>query len=184
MVYTPILFREVDDAVDSRRRVIHASMMDRLNDYFDFTIDFILDNCEKPLLALYNETISLVVVQGLDKGIFGGSKKLSTKDIGKRGAIMVKKLINVMTALIDATNGEKLPAEFLRFLASISGNLCIPPQDYFTEFELYRLRFTYYATLKDVSPMMIKMICGLFILLRVLILKFLCQPWDIITGLE
>ena len=53
-----------------------------------------------------------------------------------------------MTALIDATNGEKLPAEFLRFLASISGNLCIPPQDYFTEFELYRLRFTYYATLK------------------------------------
>lgn len=89
MVYTPILFREVDDAVDGRRRVIHAGMMEQLNDYFDFSIDFILDNCEKPLLALYNETISLVVVQGLDKGLFGGNKKLSTKDIGKRGGIMV-----------------------------------------------------------------------------------------------
>lgn len=53
-----------------------------------------------------------------------------------------------MKALLAATNKDKLPSKFLRFLASISGNLCIPPQDYFTEFELYRLRFTYYATLK------------------------------------
>ena len=83
MIYPALLFRDVDETVEQRKRAVLAGMPERLNEFMDFAIDFVLENCEAPLLDIYNETESMVIVNGLEKA------KITDQDIKTRGASII-----------------------------------------------------------------------------------------------
>ena len=97
MCYPPLLFREVDETVEQRRQAILAGMSDRLNEFMDFAIDFFLEHCEVPLLDIYNETNSLVIVPGVEK------TKLTDQDIQNRGKTILVRMIYVIFDFLGKT---------------------------------------------------------------------------------
>lgn len=86
--------------------------------------------------------------------------------------------------MIVGTNATNISKNLFRFLCSISEDSGVLPHNFMFDFEVKRLQFTYYATLKYQTQLKSKMVIGLFILLRVLLHKMIMRPWTVIPGLK
>jgi len=178
MVYPDLLMKSVHEAVESKKRLLHGNMAERINNILELATSFIMANLEKQLIDFYSDPHPMNIAPDAEKGLLGMKKTLAEKDIISRGEILIKRLKDIIEGLKQITTEELMPSELLNVLASISGNLSVPPQNYFLDFELSRLHFTYYATLKNVTPIRTKMILSTFMIIRILIHKFLVSPWE------
>lgn len=139
---------------------------------------FFLDAVGEQLEDLFNEKQSMCLTQKEESGIFG-KKELSTETLEERVTQLIKPKIRVFfDKLIAATTSSNMPDFLLRFLASISENKCVPPTQFYTEFELKRLRFNSYGCLKGLTGDHSRMILCIFMLSKVLIYMLILHPWE------
>jgi len=69
-------------------------------------------------------------------------------------------------------------------MASLSEDSGVLPSNFMFDFEVKRLQFTHYATLKMMTPQKSKMIIGCFMLLRILVHKIILRPWTVLPGIS
>jgi hypothetical protein len=91
---------------------------------------------------------------------------------------MADALKNHFKAIFDKliTHSKKLPKSFLKFLASLSEEGNLLPDDYFTPFELRRLKFTYYGCLRKTTSNETKIALTGILLFRLFIYRVLMRP--------
>ena len=90
----------------------------------------------------------------------------------------------IFSAVEKSLTEENLPVQILKILGQISGQKGVPPQGFYTEFELVRLQFTNTATLGNMTPPRSKFIIGSFIFIRTIIYMLLVKPWENIKGFK
>eukprot|EP01017_Pseudomicrothorax_dubius_P047855 TRINITY_DN8634_c0_g1_i7.p1 TRINITY_DN8634_c0_g1~~TRINITY_DN8634_c0_g1_i7.p1 ORF type:complete len:123 (-),score=8.75 TRINITY_DN8634_c0_g1_i7:34-402(-) len=72
----------------------------------------------------------------------------------------------------------------ISFLRSYVAERSIPPQSFYFTFEVKRLMFTHYGTLKGMNHKRVTMLLSLLILVRVLIYKLILRPWEMLPSLK
>ena len=77
-----------------------------------------------------------------------GPKELPAKDIDSKVHLIVTNFKFLFENMIAGTTAQNLAPDFIRFLAFISEDSGMLPHDFMFEFEIKRLQFTSYATLK------------------------------------
>lgn len=82
-----------------------------------------------------------------------------------------------MTAFKAGLTEESFPTGVLDFFAGMACKNGVIPHRFLTNFEASCLEFTHYGTLKNVTPMRIKLLIGMFVFVRGLIHVFLNDPW-------
>lgn len=186
MVYGNLVLRDTHHRVRRRKTTVRKTILDT---YTAFHLDaqkFFLDYAGTHIRALYQEKKSMGLA-GVEKKGFFGSKSLSQKEIENRVQnLIMPKLRALLNALINQITPETFPRSLSNFIASISENQCTPPDRFLFDFEIRRLGFTHFGTLKNMTELHSKMIIGMFLLVRVLIYQFLVSPWkelkDVMIG--
>ena len=93
-------------------------------------------------------------------------------------------LKNVLDTLQQATAKKKFPSEITKFFAVMSGDKGAPPQNYFSYFELARLNFNFFGLYNHSNPEQTKMILINYFLTRILLAKFLINPWKVLPEVK
>ena len=121
------------------------------------------------LEQIFKGKTSYCIVQGEESGLFG-KKTFSKETLDERVNIGINPYLrNIFNKLLSNQAGMKLPRYILKFLCSISENGCVPLPDFYTGFELKRLRFSTIGSLKHLQPEHSKMVIAIFMLGRILV---------------
>lgn len=160
-----------------RKTTVYKTIIDGFGYFNNNAQDFFAENLFKQIKAFYLERKSMVLTSGEEKGLFG-SKKISSDEIeDKVKNLIMPKMRALLNQLIHCTMEGTFPVQLAEFIANISENGCAPPNHFLFEFEIRRLQYTHYGTLKNLTDNHSKMIIGMFLLMRVLIYQFFVKPW-------
>ena len=96
---------------------------------------------------MYKEKKSLCIVNGIEKGFFS-SKTYSDKELDIRIEMIWQNISKIMNTLILITNSTNFENHHLKLFILFSENSGVLPKSFMFDFELRRLNFSYYATLK------------------------------------
>lgn len=178
IAYGPLILQETHQRVHRRKMTSRKTILDAYSAFNNDAQKFFLDNAKPFFEALYNEKKPMTLIESGKKGFFG-SKKLSQKDMeGRVQNIIMPKLRALLNAIITKVTSDSFPESLACFIASISENQCTPPDRFLFDFEIKRLNFSYFGTLKNMAELHSKMIIGMFLLIRVFIFQFLVSPWN------
>ncbi len=75
-------------------------------------------------------------------------------------------------------NIGNIPSVLLHLLAPLIQEEGFLQNDYFSQFEINRMKFGPFGNLKEMNPQRAKLIIGGVILMRVLIYYFIMRPWE------
>ena len=74
--------------------------------------------------------------------------KIKNKDLEKRSTLLHKHVTSVLEGFIKALSGGSVPSIFTKFLVAFTEEGSTLPDNYFTDFEIKRLHWSSYGTLK------------------------------------
>jgi len=180
LVYPQMWIKEVDKKVEAKR----DEVMNEMDSTGLQLMELVSKLCKSAFDSIYQEKASMVLVSGEEKSIITGAKELSAKDLVKRSKIILDKIELIFDCMERFLTEENLPTSILKILGMLSGQKGVPPQGFYTEFELSRLQFTNAATLKNMPPPRSKLIIGSFIILRTIVYMLLVKPWEYIKTIK
>jgi len=90
----------------------------------------------------------------------------------------------LIESLQKIASEQALFSSIFKFLGMLCGNKGIPPQNFFSEFELARMQFSNVATLKNMPSLRSKFIIGTFFLIRIIIYMLLIKPWENVKKIK
>jgi len=137
--------------------------------------EFVTTNCVSELMKLAKESNSM---------IFAQKKAPSAKDIGKRAQNMWTKLSPVLNQLSAACNEGMLSEQLCGFLGTLIQNDSVIPNGFLTEYEIWRLDYSFYGTAKNFTADRYKMIYAFQFLIRYFIPEIILKPWVYETKLK
>ena len=183
IAYTYVLKQEVRRVARVRKNKRATIMITEQQKIAHLAQEFIKNAIFKELEFIYKESKMVNVACVVD------NKKFNEKDANlKIKEYFVPKLRRLFDQLISYTNENTIPHELLGFMASISENNCVPPPNFYTEFELKRLKFSEFGTIKGVTDKTAKLVIGMFLFVRVLIFEIVLYPWskakDFVQGIR
>ncbi len=79
---------------------------------------------------------------------------------------------------------EKIPEALVEVLSPLVKDESFLQNDYFSGFEIKRMKFGPFGSIKEMSPQRVKMIIGGIIIMRVLIYNFIMRPWEVYKQQE
>ncbi len=106
--------------------------------------------------------------------------------------------MGILNSLTESILSQSLPPFFYEYLASITENDAMFPNNHLTNFEIKRLEFTHYATTKynsinffrfsqfsrSMTDSQSKMLIGSHLLLRILLCDIIMRPWEFLPELK
>lgn len=168
----PALLKNHTAQTVKTRKLPHASFMQTQYPSAITAIHrFIKQAAHKAILSIYKEKHNIYKLAD-------HKRKLSQKEVitlAKDSALHKLKLM--MEHLIKYTSDKTLSPELCGFLASISESNCIPPCKFYTEYELRRMGFSEFGTLRGMTEERSKMVLGMTLVAKVLIFQVLLHPW-------
>jgi len=173
LVFPRLLKNRIMDFVDTKRLNIDKVAKQNIKDIVNAVSGFIKKNCFTYLQLLYDKKQSLNIVPCDKKS----KKDLNKKTIEQRSKLISTSLLSILTSVMNATINSEIPMEVIEFFASVTENLNVMPTGFLFPFEINRLEFTQFLTLKNMNPMRSKMMIGMFFLIRMLVFYFMTQPW-------
>ena len=178
MAYTRIILAHTYRRVERRKTIAKKSIIDAFTFFGYNAQEFFIENVGKQIKAFYGEKKSMVLVSGQEKGMFGGGKKVSMEEQESRiKNLIMPKMRAMLDATLSATTEAKFPLALSSFIATITENQSAPPERFLLDFEINRLSFTHFGTMKDMTEDHSKMIIGMFVLVRIMIYQFFVMPW-------
>lgn len=155
-----------------------ATFQSNYNDVINSLKFYFLNSLSDQLEQIFTQTTSICLVQRQDTGFFG-KKRLSNDTLQNRVQKSVNPIIsNLFQSLFGTLRGTRMPEHVISFLCSISENGCVPPPEFYTDFELRRLSFSALGSLKYLHPQQSKMVLGVFVLGKVLLHRMLLHPQE------
>ena len=183
VVYSLLLDAESKSKVEERKQKMQDSIEGKYRVHLIAAQRFLLQHCSKQLDDIYKEKHSMCVVSGDEKGFFG-TKTISEREVDVRLTNhILPKVRSLLTAVTEAITKTELPQDLQIFLASISEDQCIPPNNFYFNMEIFRMNFTHLGTLKGMEELQSKMVVGFFVVVRVLVYQLLLEPWSETQGL-
>jgi hypothetical protein len=185
MIFANFLFVMARRQAIRRRDTSGKEYFDHIGSYLEETVMTVFHCTERALLTLVNEKRSICMVSLCEKGVFGGTKRLSVGEIEER----CKSVFTIAkTFLDDLSDRMKDKGAFSPsltvFLRKYIKSKAFLPQDFIFDFELKRLCFTNYGDTKMMTPQRSKMLLAFWILVRALIFRVILKPWEIIKTLN
>ena len=114
-------------------------------------------------------------------GLFSKKKNKDEHTIEKEADALLGHFQAILDKLITFT--KKLPEEFFYLLSTLTENGAQLPDDYFSTFEISRLQFSHFGSLKNVLPWHSKILIGGLVLVRMFCFKVIMQ-FNEVLGLQ
>lgn len=177
VAFPKLIFAHTKRRVEKRKTTLLKTIVDSFSYFNGNAQDFFSNTLHKEIKLFYRERKSMVITSGEEKGLFG-SKKISFEEAEDRiKNLIMPKMRALLNTLLNCTSEATFPEQLADFIASVSESKCVPPNHFLFEFEIKRLTFTHYGTLKNMSEFHSKMIIGMFLICRILIYQFFVRPW-------
>eukprot|EP01017_Pseudomicrothorax_dubius_P006554 TRINITY_DN11899_c0_g1_i1.p1 TRINITY_DN11899_c0_g1~~TRINITY_DN11899_c0_g1_i1.p1 ORF type:complete len:491 (+),score=121.50 TRINITY_DN11899_c0_g1_i1:341-1813(+) len=178
IVFPTFLFSEVRKKMAKKRESISSVFSTMLNDVRAQTLDFLSSMLAEPLRKINEEKSQMCVVSGLEKGLFG-PKALSNSELETRCRLIKERLGSLLSTLCDRIKAEDCPPQLLSLLTTLTSNQSYLPQGFLFDFEIQRLAFTHYGTLKLMNGSRVKMMICFYVVVRLLLHQIVLHPWDL-----
>jgi len=175
LMYGKVLAKTVQKKASQRRENISQAICLNYETHFANAEAFLISAGEKYIRELVSEP---------KLELFCYKKALNDKILDVRINFIAERVKGLFDKLIQRTTSDALGKNLIHFLISISENTGVLPRDFMFDFELKRLQFTYYGTLKQMTPNRSKMIMGSLILIRILIHKIILRPWTVFYDIK
>jgi len=175
LMYGRVLAKTVQKKASERRENISQAICLNYETHFANAEAFLISAGEKYIREL-------VLEPKLE--LFCYKKALNDKVLDVRINFIAERVKGLFDKLIQRTTFDALGKNLIHFMISMSESTGVLPRDFMFDFELKRLQFTYYGTLKQMTPNRSKMIMGSLILIRILIHKIILRPWTVFYDIK
>jgi len=179
MVYPSFFTQKISEKVKEKKKKVDQTANKDLERQSSTILQFFQKHCQSSLKSIYKASKCQLV-----KDEEFGDRDISESNIKKRFLNVVTKLTVLMQDVNRGLDKAGLPAEFVEYFKSITDNGCILPPRLLTEYEASLLEFSYFGTLKNMSPAKLKMILASFFLIKKLTLILLSKPWEFTTKVK
>jgi len=174
LAFGPLLLNSVKQWKDGKKVSGCDSFTQKYQENKEIFTRYLIDSISEPLMRLCKEKTSIRTVKS----------KITEKGLKKRSLKIHGFIMDILDNLTASILSQPLPPFLCEFLASITENDAMFPNNHLTPFEIKRLEFTHYATTKNMTDGKSKMLIGSHLLLRILLCDIIMRPWEVLPELK
>jgi len=158
-----------------QRRISELKILkDEIPENLETFLEFSASVVEKEVKGFINEKGSMILVQ---------RTQLKGAELDRRCKTIADHLIIIIDHLSLQLDSGKLPPSFFEFLAALSEDDGVIPENFLSPFEIDRLNFNMFGNLKNMDEWRSKMVTACFILLKGVLYFLLLRPWTVMPSI-
>jgi len=158
---------------EQRRESELKVLRDEIPEHLETFLEFAAIGIEKEIRSFVTDKNSMVLVQSFTP---------KPAELDKRCKTISEHLILILDHLSLKMDSGKLPPSFFEFLAALSEDDAVLPDNFLSGFEIPRLAFNMFGNLKNMEEWRSKMILACFLLIKGVLYFLMLRPWTVIPS--
>jgi len=168
LVYSRVLYNERKKHMMNDKEEFDRNISSNMAQILEMSKKFIEDCAGKEITKMLSDGSQSYIFANLPSSQAKKSDKMCASLMAHFKVIFNKLIINV----------SNMPTELIQLFKNLTRENTFLQNDYFSLFEINRMKFGPFGTLREMSAQRVKLIIGGVFIMRVLIHFFIMRPWD------